>query len=63
MGIKVEVTIAGAWFTSDGKEKEIPVGTELSFDTDDVPAFLINKCRVVSTTKGKKMEVAEKQDK
>lgn len=63
MGIKVEVTHSGAWFSADGKEQEIPVGTELSFDGDEVPTFLANKCRMVNTTKGKKLEVADKQGK
>ncbi len=61
MGIKVEVTIAGANYESDGVIQSIPVGTELSFEGDQIPSFLVNKCRVIGETKGKKLEVtAEK---
>lgn len=61
MGIKVEVTEKGANFTADGKTNEIPVGTELSFDGDEVPAFLVNKCRVIAVSKAKELKTAEKQ--
>jgi hypothetical protein len=61
MGIKVEVTQPGAWFTAEGKINEIPVGTELSFDGEEVPGFLVNKCRVINTTKGKELKAAEKK--
>jgi hypothetical protein len=61
VGIKVEVTEKGAHFTADGKTNEIPFGTELTFDSNEVPAFLVNKCRVIGETKAKELKTAEKQ--
>lgn len=59
--MKVEVTEKGAYFTADGKTNEIPVGTELSFDSDEVPAFLVNKCRVIAAPKSKELKTADKK--
>jgi len=59
--VKVEVTEKGAHFTADGKTNEIPVGTELSFDSDEVPAFLVNKCRVIAAPKAKELKTADKK--
>lgn len=42
--MKVEVTQKGVY---DAKGSAIPVGTELTVKGDAVPAWLVNKCRVL----------------
>lgn len=48
--MKIEITRAGV-FDQDGNE--IEVGTELDINGDTVPAWLVNKGRVIAEGKGK----------
>ena len=48
--MKLEITKKGY---HDQSGKPVPVGTVISVKGDDVPAGLVNKCRVVAETKGK----------
>lgn len=59
--MKIEVTEKGAYFTADGKTNELPVGTELTLDVEEVPAFLVNKCRVIAAPKTKELKTADKK--
>ncbi len=59
--MKVEVTEKGVFYTADGKTSEVPVGTELTLDVEEVPAFLVNKCRVIAAPKAKELKTADKK--
>lgn len=61
--IKVEIT-EGKVYRSTGKEGEspklIPIGEVLEFkDRDEVPGWLVGKCKVVGNTKDKSMQTGE----
>lgn len=59
--MKIEVTEKGAYYTADGKTTELPVGTELNLDVEEVPAFLVNKCRVIAAPKARELKTADKK--
>lgn len=46
--MKVEITERGVF---DAKGKRIEVGAVLTVKGDEIPAYLVNKCRVVSPSK------------
>lgn len=48
--MKIEITEKGVY---DAKGELIEVGTELTVRGDEVPAWLVNKCRVIGEAKGK----------
>lgn len=48
--MKIEITEPGVY---DAKGNEIEVGTQIDVKGDDVPAWLVNKGRIVAETKGK----------
>lgn len=48
--MKIEITEQGVY---DADGNEIEVGTELTVKGDEVPAWLVNKGRVIGEPKGK----------
>lgn len=55
--MKIEITQAGVY---DEKGKEIEVGTELTIKGDEVPAWLVNKGRVIAEKPAKAEAVTNK---
>jgi len=60
MTLKVRITKRGANLSTKDGVRQLKVGEELTIQSDTVPGFLINKCQIVSESKGS-LEVGESQ--